>query len=114
MGLRRYERVCTQGHPRVGQVCLPDKEFRYLRHSCYSVERAASTGSGHFCLTPHVAMRIGLYLHPDGTALLPRVPSVQSLRIPLGFLLIVRTGRIVTASHIEASTAGYSGVPAYS
>jgi hypothetical protein len=20
----------------VGQLCLPDKEFRYLRHSCYS------------------------------------------------------------------------------
>jgi hypothetical protein len=29
--------------------------------------------------------------------LLPLVPSVQSLRIPFGFLLIVRTGRIVTA-----------------
>ena len=33
--------------------------------------------------------------------MLPMVPSVQSLRIPCGFLLIVRTGRIVTASHID-------------
>ncbi len=45
-------------------------------------------------------MRIGLYLHRLGLALLPMVPSVQSLRIPCGFLLIVRTGQIVTASHI--------------
>jgi hypothetical protein len=28
--------VCTRSHLRVGQLCLPDKEFRYLRHSCYS------------------------------------------------------------------------------
>src|SRR5437588_11922314 len=37
-GLRRYER---DGHveapPRGARVNLPDKEFRYLRHTCYSV-----------------------------------------------------------------------------
>ncbi len=40
----------------------PDKEFRYLRHSCYSPHHC--DGPGHFCLTPHVAMRIGLSHHP--------------------------------------------------
>ena len=47
---------------------------------------------------------------------------MQSLRIPQerGFLLIVRTGQIVTAfasrqkRFTKTSTAGYSGVPAYS
>ena len=57
-------------------------------------------------------MGIGLYLHRTGLTL-SLVLSVQSLRIPFGFLLIVRTGRIVTASS-EASTAGYSDIPAYS
>jgi hypothetical protein len=85
--------IDVRSHPRTGQFgCLPDKEFRYLRHACYSVMLGALTGPGHFCLTPHVAMRIGLYLHCGA------VPRVQSLRIPRsGFLLIDRTGWIVTA-----------------
>src|ERR1043166_2325745 len=41
---------------------LPDKEFRYLRHCCYSA-LLTRTGSGHFCLIPRVATGIGLYLH---------------------------------------------------
>jgi hypothetical protein len=41
-------------------------------------------------------MQVGLYLHAAGDKL-DLVLSVQSLRIPLGFLLIVRTGRIFTA-----------------
>ncbi len=44
----------------------PDKEFRYLRHVCYSRLdlNQPIRGSGHFCLTLHVAMQIGLYLPP--------------------------------------------------
>ena len=49
---------------------LPDKEFRYLRHCCYSLVDTSITstnldegGPDHFCLVPHVAMRVGLYLH---------------------------------------------------
>ena len=86
---------------------------------------------GHFCLAPHVAMRVGLYLHPQdyqydlwvncdlslGGA--PRTvsedPAMRS------FLLIVRTGRIFTAHVVNpksgvvtwTSTVGYSDVPAY-
>ena len=42
----------------------------YLRHFCYySVDAGNFTISslerpGHFCLAPHVAMRVGLYLRP--------------------------------------------------
>jgi hypothetical protein len=60
-----------------GQVVLylPDKEFRYLRHSCYY--RSEDRRPGHFCLTPNVAIGIGLYHHR-----LISVLGVQSLRIP--------------------------------
>ena len=52
---------------------LPDKEFRYLRHFCYSprtipqamqmMHRYKTTfdGSGRFRRTLHVAMQVGLY-----------------------------------------------------
>jgi hypothetical protein len=47
-----------------GKSYLPDKEFRYLRHSCYSsLGRVPNEGPGHFCLTPHVAIGIGLSLY---------------------------------------------------
>ena len=82
-----------------GQFYLPDKEFRYLRHCCYSPP--GGEWPGHFCLAPHVAMRIGLYLHRLFSGL-----GVQSLRIPFGFLLIVRTDRIVTA-HVLTVRDGY-------
>jgi hypothetical protein len=42
----------------------------YLRHICYYPNRCRlfhrdrSERLGHFCLAPHVAMRVGLYLHP--------------------------------------------------
>ena len=64
---------------------LPDKEFRYLRHACYSATAEyifALAGPGHFCLTPHVAMGIGLYLHSVQNGVNVRRPGVQSLRIP--------------------------------
>jgi hypothetical protein len=41
----------------------------YLRHICYYSKMAlifspyTSERPGHFCLAPHVAMRVGLYLH---------------------------------------------------
>jgi hypothetical protein len=41
----------------------------YLRHICYYSKMAltfspfTSERLGHFCLAPHVAMRVGLYLH---------------------------------------------------
>jgi hypothetical protein len=34
----------------------------YLRHICYYLQIRKRLG--HFCLAPHVAMRVGLYLHP--------------------------------------------------
>src|SRR5687767_10416134 len=33
------------------------------RHYCYSRPHSKDRGSGHFCLTLHVAMQIGPYLH---------------------------------------------------
>ena len=66
-----------RSHLRCWAIQLPDKEFRYLRHSCYFIPdvdvrgRTHGMRSGHFCLTPHVATRIGLYhplLSPRGLA----------------------------------------------
>jgi hypothetical protein len=34
----------------------------YLRHICYYLQIRKRLG--HFCLAPHVAMGVGLYLHP--------------------------------------------------
>jgi hypothetical protein len=82
-----------------GQFYLPDKEFRYLRHCCYS--SPGGEWPDHFCLAPHVAMRIGLYLHRLFSGL-----GVQSLRIPCGFLLIVRTDRIVTVLVVIVRNVG--------
>ena len=87
---------------------LPDKEFRYLRHRCYSaMQLAAAAWSGHFCLTPHVAVRIGLSHHAKTRAwrTVSEDPALS------GFLLIVRTGRIVTA---RLSTNEYRRILGYS
>jgi len=44
---------------------LCQRGFSYLRRCCYySTHSPCVKRSGHFCLTPHVAMRTGLYLHP--------------------------------------------------
>jgi len=53
---------------------LPDKEFRYLRHSCYY--RMSLRRLSHFCSTPYVATGIGLDHHITKDVL-----GVQSLRI---------------------------------
>src|SRR5438067_8806304 len=50
------------------------------RQFCYS--RATARGPGHFCLTLHVAMQLGLYL-PGLSAL----SGIQSLRILEGYEL---------------------------
>jgi hypothetical protein len=47
-----------------GKSYLPDKEFRYLRHSCYyPAGLFPARRPGHFCLTPYVAIGIGLSLY---------------------------------------------------
>ena len=71
-------------------------------------------GPGHFCLTLHVAMQLGLYL----PGLLTALSGVQSLRGHSAMrqrtsLLIVRTRRIVTVA-CATSSAGYSEFPANS
>ena len=69
----------------------------------------SARGPGHFCLTLHVAMQLGLYLPGPQRAL----SGVQSLRghsrSQRTSLLIVRTRRIFTAEK-TASSAGYIGV----
>ena len=79
--------------------------------------------AGHFCQPLHVAMQVG----PSHLAPSKSESGVWSLRIPsqlllqwgvynLGrsFLLIARTGHIVTPTHSDRGSAGYSGIPAYS
>jgi hypothetical protein len=47
----------------VGQVlCLPDKEFRYLRHFCY-ISLRKWLGRFLFRLALYVAVEVGPYLH---------------------------------------------------
>ena len=88
---------------------LPDKGLRYLRHVVTPpVPESRSPGwDGHFCRPLHVATQIGPYLPARSAS----GSGVWSLRIPQGlvpllgrrstsflrsFLLIVRTGRVVT------------------
>ena len=94
-GLPRYEP--DLGPPlagRRGKSNLPDKEFRYLRHSCYSPARAGGPGRFRFRLALHVAAEVGPSHRLIGVW---RMASEDPSR-PAGFLLIVRTGRIVTAA----------------
>jgi hypothetical protein len=44
------------------------------------------TGSGHFCLTPHVAMRIGLSLHPSRTGAWRAVSEDPSRIVSMGLV----------------------------
>jgi hypothetical protein len=77
-----------------GKSNLPDKEFRYLRHSCYfsaCAERPGRFGSAWLSASPrrsdHLIARKGVW----------RMAS-EDPGSWAGFLLIVRTGRIVTAA----------------
>ena len=80
-----------------GKSYLPDKEFRYLRHSCYSSpDMLSGKRPGHFCLTPYVAIGIGLYLYPLVAYQRTTWRAVSEDPVS-GFLLIVPTRRIVTA-----------------
>ena len=54
-------------------------------------------GPGHFCLTLHVAMQLGLYLPGRFLSLVWRAVSEGSRRVGESSLLIVRTRRIFTA-----------------
>jgi len=58
-------------------------------------------------------MQLGLYLHEGITPRVRHIVSEDSGHFDRPFLLIVRTERIVTASH-ETSSVGSSGFPAYS
>ena len=69
--------------PCAGQFTYPTRNFATLGTSVTSANgRLPSARSGHFCLTPHVAMRIGLYLHENEAGVACVAPGVQSLRIP--------------------------------
>src|SRR5437016_5327402 len=61
-GLRRYERdVATESLPWGARVTYPTRNFATL--GSFVTPHSRSGWPGHFCLTPHVAMRLGLYLH---------------------------------------------------
>jgi hypothetical protein len=61
-GLRRYERVFTRGRPRAGQFTYPTRNFATLGTLVTPASLDAMPWPDHFCLAPHVAMRVGLYL----------------------------------------------------
>jgi hypothetical protein len=104
--------VCDRS--RTGQLCLPDKEFRYLRHpvtpaSCIHDETVArSFLSGSSCR--HEVRTISSLRDYRSAS---RVVSEGSTAWRAATsLLIVRTRRIFTT--IIRGTAGYSEFPAYS
>ncbi len=84
-------------------------------------------GAGHFCRPLHVATQIGPYLPHVPTGVW-RMVSEDSREVraapwtwlgissPRSFLLIVRTGRIITGRPRldRLGSAGYSEFPAYS
>jgi hypothetical protein len=54
---------CAHGVTSVWGSCVyPTRNFATLGILVTPPWRDATTWPGHFCLTPHVAMRIGLYL----------------------------------------------------
>jgi hypothetical protein len=59
-------------------------------------------------------MQRGPSHHPLPTLDVGRMVSEDSRQLDESFLLIFRTRRIVTAGTSPASSAGYSGFPAYS
>lgn len=64
--------------PSGGAAPLACQGVSYLRHFCY-LHCFLQWRSGHFCRSPHVAMRFGLSHHIDPQ---DRVLGVQSLRVP--------------------------------
>ena len=80
---------------------LPDKEFRYLRHGCYSTPEGVKAWSFRFCHALHVAVQIGPS-HPPGAEVWRMASEDSTFRRTWPFLLIVRTRQIVTRS--EEST----------
>ena len=99
-GLRRYERVCTRNRSRVGQVVHPTRNFAtlgtlLLRQTAHSKKMQLSE-AGTF-LPSSSCRHEGRTISspPDSMAWWAwRVVSEDPLS---GFLLIARTGRIVTA-----------------
>ena len=91
------------------------------------VRMGQSDGANHFCRPLHVAIQIGPYLPHVPTGVW-RMVSEDSREVraapwtwldsssPRSFLLIVRTGRIITGRPRldRLSSAGYSEFPAYS
>ena len=53
------------------------------RQICYSQSRSGPCGPGHFCLTLHVAMQLGLYLHEGITLRVRRIVSEDSGLLPM-------------------------------
>ena len=88
---------------------LPDKEFRYLRHSCYSfcyVDAGTARTELVRSFLPDSPCR-----HEDRTVsspLLIAAPSVQSLRIPTGRHLSVQSGDQCFRVGIGLSTGTYA------
>src|SRR5579884_778938 len=93
---------------------LPDKEFRYLRHYCYSSKKPST---GQIVSVPSGSPRRhgGRTISSSPT----ETSSVWPLRIPghlpRPFLLIVCTRHVVTVPTTSdgTSSAGYSEFPAY-
>ena len=110
---------------------LPDKEFRYLRQLCCHPIPKRAGRAGHFCRPLHVAMQVGPSLlapfrgrvrrmvsedsgqSPEATVVEARSPGGASTPVPSrSFLLIVRTGRIV--SRLRRLAPDPPEFPAYS
>src|SRR6267154_3147176 len=53
------------------------------RQSCYHSLPREAGGPGHFCLTLHVAMQLGLYLHEGITLHVRRIVSEDSGSLPM-------------------------------
>src|SRR5690349_14253731 len=87
---------------------LVETVIRSLRHSCrseltrqgtslsYCYSRPGGRGAGHFCRPLHVAMQLGLYLHPPGAGAWRTVSEDSGGPRPRPFLLIICTHRVVT------------------
>jgi hypothetical protein len=108
-GLPRYEPDSTVPRGTAGQVVTyPTRNFATLG-TVVTPQRCWVARSFLFRLALRVAAEVGPSLRPEGVWRMASEDSTSSSSWP--FLLIVRTGRFVTAS---GSSAGFSEFPAYS
>ena len=111
VGFHRFEPVRGTGSLPPWAISYPTRNFAQC---CYSPRsKRERRGAGHFCLPLHVAMQLGLSLHPLVVDARRIVSEDSRKRVFLIFPADCLHRSDCHCSPRRTSTVGYSGVPAY-